>query len=117
MHLNQSLSRFRLAVALLTATWGVACGGAAPTQSPAATSTPAPASGTVSLVPAPPLGRTIESRFPGPHVLDVRPSRIPGLFELFMGDQIVYSDASGKYLLIGPMLDTESKENLTNASM
>lgn len=68
-------------------------------------------------MPAPTLGRTIESRFPGTHVLDVRPSRIPGLFELFMGDQIVYSDATGKYLLIGPMLDTESKENLTNASM
>ena len=34
-----------------------------------------------------------------------------------MGDQIVYADATGKYVLVGSMLDTENKENLTNASM
>lgn len=67
--------------------------------------------------PSPTLRATVEGRFPGTHVLDVRPSHIPGLFELFLGDQIVYSDATGKYLLIGPMVDTETKENLTNTSM
>ncbi len=34
-----------------------------------------------------------------------------------MGDQIVYADATGKHVLVGSMLDTENKENLTNASM
>lgn len=63
------------------------------------------------------LRHTIESRFPGVHVIDIRPSPIAGLFELFMGDQIVYSDASGKYVMVGSMLDTESKKNLTTASM
>jgi thiol:disulfide interchange protein DsbC len=118
MYLNQSLSRFRLSVALLAAAWGVACGGAAPT--PAA---PAPASGgaassvPLGSEPAATLRRNIESRFPGTHVLDVRPAPIAGLYELFMGDQIVYADPTGKYVLVGSMLDTENKENLTNASM
>jgi thiol:disulfide interchange protein DsbC len=111
MYLNQSLSRFRLSIALLAATWGVACGGAAPAPAPA----PAPAA--AAAEPFATLRHTIESRFPGTRVLDVRPSPIPGLFELFMGDQIVYADATGKYVLVGSMLDTENKENLTNASM
>jgi thiol:disulfide interchange protein DsbC len=121
MRLNQSLPRFRLSITLLASTWGVACGGAAPAPAPA-TRVPAPAasaptSGAAAAEPSAALRHTIESRFPGTHVLDVRPSPIPGVFELFMGDQIVYADATGKYVLVGSMLDTENKENLTNASM
>jgi thiol:disulfide interchange protein DsbC len=108
MYLNQSLSRLRFSLALLAAAWGVACGGAASPAAPAATT---------GTEPAATLRRTIESRFPGTHVLDVRPAPIAGLYELFMGDQIVYADPTGKYVLIGSMLDTENKENLTNASM
>jgi thiol:disulfide interchange protein DsbC len=115
MHLNSSLSRIRLTVALLGAAWGVACGGAAspPTPAPA----PAAASTAPASEPAATIRRTIESRFPGTHVLDVRPAPIAGLYELFMGDQIVYSDPTGNYVLVGSMLNTENKENLTNASM
>jgi thiol:disulfide interchange protein DsbC len=63
------------------------------------------------------LKQTIEGRFPGAHVLDVQPSAMPGIYELFMGDQIVYSDASGDYLLVGSMVDTQTKENLTEARL
>jgi thiol:disulfide interchange protein DsbC len=61
------------------------------------------------------IRHNIESRYPGAHVLDIQPSPIPGLFELFLGDQIVYSDAAGNYLILGTMVDTQSKENLTEA--
>ncbi len=48
----------------------------------------------------------------------MRPAQIAGLYELFVGDQIVYADPTGKYLLVGgSMVDTESKENLTSASL
>jgi thiol:disulfide interchange protein DsbC len=87
------------------------------TASAPAPAASAPASAAAGSQPAATLRHTIESRFPGTHVLDVRPAPIAGLFELFMGDQIVYADATGKYVLLGPMLDTENKENLTNASM
>jgi thiol:disulfide interchange protein DsbC len=63
------------------------------------------------------LKQTIESRYPGSHVLDVQPSAIPGVFELFMGDQIVYSDAAGDYLMVGAMVDTQTKQNLTEARL
>jgi thiol:disulfide interchange protein DsbC len=63
------------------------------------------------------IKQNIESRFPGSHVLDVQPSAIPGLYELFMGDQIVYSDANGDYLIVGSMVATQTKQNLTQAHL
>jgi len=63
------------------------------------------------------IKRTIEARYPGSHVLDVQPSAVPGLYELFMGDQILYSDATGDYLLVGSMVDTQTKQNLTEARL
>jgi thiol:disulfide interchange protein DsbC len=63
------------------------------------------------------IKQTIESRFPGAHVLDVQPSAVPGLYELYMGDQIVYTDAAADYLVMGPLVDTQTHENLTEARM
>lgn len=59
------------------------------------------------------IRQALETRFPGTHVLDVQPSAIPGLYEVFTGDQIVYTDATGDYVVIGQMVDTQTKENLT----
>jgi len=59
------------------------------------------------------IKHTIETRFPGSHVLDVQPTDISGLYEVFMGDQIVYSDATGDRVLIGNLVDTQTKTNLT----
>lgn len=63
------------------------------------------------------LRQNIESRFPGAHILNVQPSAIPGLYELFMGDQIVYADAAGDYLIVGSIIDTQTKVNLTEARL
>ncbi|HUI62766.1 MAG TPA: DsbC family protein [Steroidobacteraceae bacterium] len=82
----------------------------------------APAATTAAPLAAPPaaktevagtLKQTIESRFPGVHVLDVQPAAVPGLYELYTGDQIVYADASGEYLLMGPLVETRTRQNLT----
>jgi thiol:disulfide interchange protein DsbC len=63
------------------------------------------------------IRQSLESRFPGTHVLDVAPSIIPDLYEVFVGDQIIYSDAAGDHVLVGALVDTKTKENLTDASM
>ena len=63
------------------------------------------------------IKQNVEARFPGAHVLDVQPSVIPGVYELFMGDQIVYSDASGDYLIVGSIVETQTKQNLTEARL
>jgi thiol:disulfide interchange protein DsbC len=62
---------------------------------------------------APTIRQNIESRFPGAHVLDVQPSAIPEVYEIFMGDQIVYTDATGDHLIVGQMINTQTKQNLT----
>src|SRR5262249_26063979 len=82
-----------------------------------ATSATSATSAPPSPEPAATIRRNVEARFPGSHVLDVRPAQIPGLYELFMGDQIVYTDASGDHLITGSMVDTQTKENLTEASL
>jgi thiol:disulfide interchange protein DsbC len=63
------------------------------------------------------IKKTLESRFPGAHVMEVQPSAIPGIYEVFMGDQIVYVDPSADYLLIGPLVDTQTRTNLTEARL
>ncbi len=63
------------------------------------------------------LKQIVESRFPGSQVLDVQPSGVAGLYELFMGDQIVYADATGDYVFVGSLLNTRTKENVTAARL
>ena len=70
-----------------------------------------------SDVTATTIKKAIESRFPGAHVLDVQPSVVPGLYELYIGDQIVYSDAAGDYLVMGPIVDAQTHDNLTEARL
>ena len=63
------------------------------------------------------IRHTLESRYPGTHVLDVQPSALPGLYEVYLGDEIVYTDASADYLVMGPMVDTQTRQDLTEARL
>lgn len=63
------------------------------------------------------IKKTIEARFPGISVLDVQPAPIPGLYEVYVGDRIVYADDHADYVIMGPMLDTEARKNLTEEHM
>jgi thiol:disulfide interchange protein DsbC len=63
------------------------------------------------------IKQVIESRFPGVSVLDTQPSVIPGLYEVFLGDRIVYADASADYLVMGPLVDTQTMQNLTEVRL
>ncbi len=79
----------------------------------AATAHSAPANTDTAAI----IKQNVESRFPGAHVLDVQPAVIAGLYEVFLGDQIVYTDAGGNYLVVGSIIETQSKQNLTQASL
>ena len=63
------------------------------------------------------LRQTLEARFPDIPVLDVKPAPVPGWYEVFTGEAIAYADESGDHLLLGSMMDTRTKLNLTNASL
>lgn len=44
-------------------------------------------------------------------------SPVAGLYEVNLGSQIVYSDANGDYVLLGDLVDTKSRRNLTEARL
>jgi thiol:disulfide interchange protein DsbC len=67
--------------------------------------------------PAALIKQTIEQRYPGAHVVKVQPSPIQGVFEVYTGAEILYSDARGNYLMGGPIIDTQTHQNLTEARM
>src|SRR4051794_3038113 len=91
---DRARARFLAALAVLTMAMAAQAG--APPAAPAK-----PNAGAT-------IKQSIEGRFPGSHVLDVQPTEIAGLYEVFMGDQIVYSDATGDRLIIGNLLDTQT---------
>ncbi|MFT4191071.1 MAG: DsbC family protein [Comamonas sp.] len=50
-----------------------------------------------------------------PAVDEVRETPIKGLYEVRMGTDLLYTDASGNYLIQGELLDLRTKTNLTQA--
>ncbi len=57
---------------------------------------------------------TIEARFPGAKVKSVAPAPISGMFEVVMDDnQIIYSDGKGEYIIVGEVVETKTRKNLT----
>jgi thiol:disulfide interchange protein DsbC len=60
---------------------------------------------------------TLESRMGDATIKSIDKTPIPGLYEVNLGTQIVYSDASGNYVLLGDLVDTRNSKNLTEARM
>lgn len=42
---------------------------------------------------------------------------VAGLYEINLGSQIIYSDANGDYILLGELVDTKTRRNLTEARL
>ncbi|WP_186029538.1 DsbC family protein [Burkholderia gladioli] len=63
------------------------------------------------------LKTTLQARLGDATVKSIEKSPIPGLYEVNLGSQIVYSDAAGDYALLGDLVDTKTRKNLTEARM
>ncbi|MEX3937361.1 DsbC family protein [Paraburkholderia phymatum] len=63
------------------------------------------------------LKATLQSRLAEASIKSVTKSPIAGLYEVNLGSQIIYSDATGDYLLLGEMVDAKSRKNLTEARL
>jgi len=48
-----------------------------------------------------------------PKVDEIRPSAMPGLWEIRIGNEVNYTDAQGNYLIQGDLIDLRTKQNLT----
>jgi len=70
-----------------------------------------------SNVPTAVIKSTLQSRFPNVTILEVNPTPMPHLYEIYTGDGIAYSDEKGEYLLSGSLTSTSTKRNLTSESL
>ncbi len=61
------------------------------------------------------LKKVLEQKFPGAEIRAIAKAPYFGLYELMLGDRIVYTDAKAKYVLVGAVYDTDTKTNLTEA--
>jgi thiol:disulfide interchange protein DsbC len=61
--------------------------------------------------------RLMQEKFPGLEVVSVTKSPYFGLFEVFSGDQMVYTDAKVTYIMIGQVIDPATRTNVTEERM
>lgn len=59
------------------------------------------------------IRKVLQSRYKDIQIIDVQASPIAGLYEVYTGDTIAYSNATGDYLIVGSILDTRSRRDLT----
>ncbi|MBI3347778.1 MAG: DsbC family protein [Burkholderiales bacterium] len=60
------------------------------------------------------IRKAFNERMPNaPKIDEVRPSPMPGLWEVRIGNEIRYTDATGSYLIEGELIDLKAKKNLT----
>lgn len=57
--------------------------------------------------------KRFESRFPGASVTNVTPASLPGLYEVFVQGELLYTDEGVNYILNGSLIDAASRRNLT----
>ncbi|PXW16894.1 DsbC family protein [Paraburkholderia caballeronis] len=64
------------------------------------------------------LKATLQSRLGSDaSIKGIAKSPIAGLYEVNLGTQIIYSDANGDYLLLGDLVDSKTRRNLTDARL
>ena len=63
-------------------------------------------------VPAP-VTAAVDSLLRGTPADSIRPSAVPGLYEIIVGPHVVYVSADGKHMMRGDIIEVESRANLT----
>ena len=64
------------------------------------------------------IRKNLSERLPNmPKINEVSKTPMPGLFEVRMGNDIMYSDAEGNFLIQGALMDVRQKRNLTEERM
>ncbi|MBK7616617.1 MAG: DsbC family protein [Vitreoscilla sp.] len=62
------------------------------------------------------IRKALAERMPNfPNIDEVTRTPIPGIYELRLGTEVIYSDETGQYLIQGSLLDTKTKTDLTKA--
>jgi thiol:disulfide interchange protein DsbC len=91
-----------------------AWGASAPATPPATASSAGPAA--PAELPAPladAVRAALKERLPDLKVLQLHATQIPGIYEVISADGITYTNESADYVLMGQLLDTKNRRNLT----
>lgn len=60
------------------------------------------------------IRKTLAERVPGMNKIDeISPTSVPGLFEVRIGTDLFYADATGNHLIKGELIDTKARRSLT----
>jgi len=57
--------------------------------------------------------RSVHKALPGTRITSVQPSVIPGLVEVVAGPNVLYTDVTGNYLVVGSIYDMQTSTDLT----
>ncbi|MEW5770125.1 MAG: DsbC family protein [Pseudomonadota bacterium] len=63
------------------------------------------------------IRKAFAERYPKAVIKSVSTTPVPGLYEVYAGGQMLYVDEKGDHLLMGPLVDTRSRSNLTQQRM
>lgn len=64
------------------------------------------------------IRKNLPERLPNfPKIDEVLKTPIPGVYEVRMGNELLYSDETGSHLIDGHIIDTRSRSNLTEARL
>jgi thiol:disulfide interchange protein DsbC len=61
------------------------------------------------------LRKTMEQKFPGATIGGIVKTPYFGLYEVQLGEQLIYTDPKAQYVVVGSIYDTTSKRNMTDA--
>lgn len=63
------------------------------------------------------LKTTLQARLPEIQIKSISKAPIAGLYEVNLGTQLVYTDASGDYVIAGDLVETKTRSNLSEARL
>lgn len=61
------------------------------------------------------IRKVLGQKFPGAEISHIAKSGYMGLYEVMLGDQLIYTDPKVAYVFVGSIYDTATKTNLTEA--
>lgn len=60
------------------------------------------------------IRKNLAERYPNaPAIVAVNPTPLPGIFEVYTDNRLLYTDAHGDYLMMGNLIDTRARLNLS----
>jgi thiol:disulfide interchange protein DsbC len=63
------------------------------------------------------IRQSLGKAYPEVQITDIKESPIPGLYQVFSPDAVVYVDRTGQYLIGGPLLDAHTKADLSQQAL